>query len=179
MQTATDAARADDAPHLGDARRRVVHERDDELRERGVEALVRPRQVLGRRLVHGDVGQPLAQRRDERRRRVGGGDLRAAAHELGGQRARAGADVEHAHAPADAGEVGEQRREPHRVAAHEVVVRDVEERDVATSSRGVVHVDEQRSSSVDDGDVETGDRVAQREPPVCERSLERRSAVRR
>ena len=76
-------------------------------------------------------GKPPLERRDERRRRVGGGRLGAAPAELGGQRAGAGADVEHALAGVDPGEIGEERREPHGVAAHEVVVggvRDVEHR---------------------------------------------------
>ena len=126
-----DAAWADDAAHLGDTGRRVVHERDDELRERGVERLVRPRELLGRRRLHVDAGQAALERRDERRRGIGGGGVRAAPDELGRQRTGARADVEHALARLDAGEVGEDRREPDGVAAHEVVVcgvRDVEHR---------------------------------------------------
>ena len=166
-----DAARPDDAAHLGDAGRRVVHEVDHELRERGVERPVRPRKLLGaapparRRREAG-----CSQRGDERRRRIGGGDVRAAPGELGGQRAGARADVEHALARRDAGEVGEDRREPHRVPAHEVVVggvRDVEHRpELFTLTRS-------RRVELDDRDVEPGERVAQREPPRGEGALER------
>ena len=82
------------------------------------------RQLLGEGLLDPDLRQPLPHRADERRRRVDRGDRTGAepAHELGRQRAGAAADVEHALAVADAGEVGELRRERHRVAAHEAVV---------------------------------------------------------
>ena len=69
---------------------------------------------------------------DERLRRIDRGDGAGTdpRDELGRQRARATADVDHALAGRDPGEVGELRREQHRVPAHEPVVRvrgDVEE----------------------------------------------------
>ena len=76
----------------------VRHEVDDELRDRGVERVVRKRQVLGRRLIHRDAGESLARRLDERLRRIDGDDrIRAdAPDQLGRERTRAAADVEDA-----------------------------------------------------------------------------------
>ena len=98
---------------------------DDELGERRVERVVLERQLLRRRASHVHAGVPLLRRNDERLRRIGGRDaLRAQPlDELGRQRARPAADVEHPLPGGDSGEVGEPRREQHRVAAHEPVVR--------------------------------------------------------
>ncbi|HEY3190533.1 MAG TPA: hypothetical protein VGJ70_23780, partial [Solirubrobacteraceae bacterium] len=63
-----------------------------------------------------------------RQRRKGGGVDRGdvvladAPGELDGERARAAADVEDPHAGAHAGGIGELRRQPGGIAAHEAVV---------------------------------------------------------
>ena len=102
----------------------VVHEVDDELRQRGVEGIVRPGQRLGARLLQVGAGHPLGARFEERRR-IGARDVvgAEAARELGGQDAGAAADVENALSCLDAGEVSEDGRQLPRVAAHEAVVR--------------------------------------------------------
>ena len=71
------------------------------------------------------------ERGDEGGSRLDRRHLGVAPDELGGQRARSGAHVEDALPRLDAGEVGEERREPRGIAAHELVVgelRDVEHR---------------------------------------------------
>ena len=111
-----------DPAELAHRRARVRHERDDELRERGVEAVVGERQLLCPRLVHLDLREARAQRPGEVRRRLDRDHGRAACQQLARQRAGPGADIEHAVSIAHAGEVREQRREPDRVAAHEIVI---------------------------------------------------------
>jgi hypothetical protein len=102
---------------------------DDELGDRGVERVVRPRKRL---CPPAEVGAWNALgARLEHRRRVDAGDiLRAeAAGELLGEDAGAAADIEDALAGGDPAEVREHRRELAGVAAHEAVVgvaRDVE-----------------------------------------------------
>jgi hypothetical protein len=98
---------------------------DDELRQGCVERSVGKRQLLGGGLLHAHLRIALARRCDER---LGGIDGRYGlrpepCHQLGRERARPAAHVEHALAGTDAGEVGELRREQHRVPAHEAVVR--------------------------------------------------------
>ena len=78
-------------------RRRVGHEGDHELGERGVERLVRPRKLLGRRRRTSTLREPRPQRRDERRRRIGAATTPARrARRAPRERAGARADVEHA-----------------------------------------------------------------------------------
>ena len=96
---------------------------DDELRERGVELLVGERQLLGRRALDRDSRVAFADGVDERLGRIDGrhGFLAEPLDQLRRQRTRSAADVEHAaFRPC---EVGEQRRQRHRVPAHEPVVR--------------------------------------------------------
>ena len=118
-----DAAVAGDARHLAQPCHGIRHEVDDELRERGVELVLCERQLLGRRALDRDSRVAFADGVDERLRRIDGrhGFLAQPPHELGRQRARPATDVEHA--TLGAGEVGEQRRQRHRVPAHEPVVR--------------------------------------------------------
>ena len=98
---------------------------DDELRQRRVERTVGEGQLLGRRLLDGDAGMPLAGGCDERLRRVdrrhrGGAEQ---AHQLGRQRAGPAAHVEHALPGPNARQQGQLGRERDRVATHEPVVR--------------------------------------------------------
>jgi hypothetical protein len=120
-----DAARSSDAPHLAQPRDRVGHEVDDELGERDVELVVLERQLLGRRLLDGHAGVPLARGCHERLGRVGRRDgLRPEPpHQFGRQRAGPAADVERPLSLGDARKVGEERRERLRVPPHEAVVR--------------------------------------------------------
>ena len=111
-----------DPAELTRRRARVRHERDDELRERRIEAVVGEGQLLCSRLVHLELREARAQRPGEGRRRLDHDDGRAACHQLTRQRARPGTDIEHAVSLAHAGEVREQRREPDRVAARKIVV---------------------------------------------------------
>ena len=119
-----DAARVRDAGHLGNPGLGVVHEVDDELRERRVERVVRPRQILGGCALQVGARHPLGARVQQRRgvgaRNVVGAD---AAGELFGQDAGAAADVDDALPGLHPREVGERRRQLARVAAHETVVR--------------------------------------------------------
>ena len=123
-------ARRDDAARPGYTRelthraRRVAQEDDDQLRERGIEARVLPRQLLRRRLAHVEPRKPLA-----KRRRIVGRGLRGrnvlraqSPDELVGQRAGAGAYIERALRRRDAHEIGELLGERRRVAPHEAVV---------------------------------------------------------
>ncbi len=112
------------ARHLAQPGDRVAHEVHDELGEGGVEALVGERQRLGRRLRGLDARQALAQRVDERRRRVDGDHRRGTQtlDQLGAERARPAADVEDPLSGGDAGQVGQLRRERARVAPHEAIV---------------------------------------------------------
>jgi hypothetical protein len=98
---------------------------DDELREGGVESTARERQSLGRRLQNVDTGVPRSGCGHERPGGIDRGDRRGSdpVDELGRQRAGAAADVQHALTCAHSSEVGELRREQHRVPAHEAVVR--------------------------------------------------------
>ena len=119
-----DTALARHASHLPKARDGVGHEVDDELRQGGVECTVVERQLLGRGALHVDPGVPLSRGGDERlrgidrRHRVGPQPR----DELGRERARPGADVEHSLTGGDPREVGQLRGERHRVPAHETVV---------------------------------------------------------
>ena len=119
-----DAVEPGHARHLGQAGDRIRHEVHDELRERGVEAAVRERQLVRRGEVNVDPGIPRPGRGDERLGGIDGRDRVGAepAHELTRQRAGARADVEHRFLVADVGEVGQLRRERRRVPPHEAVV---------------------------------------------------------
>jgi hypothetical protein len=117
-----DAAGSGDARHLRDAAHRIVHEVHDQLRERRVEASVLERELLRRRLADVDAPIALANRVDELRRGIDGGDVRTTPHELRDQRTRPATHIEHALPLLDAGEVGQLRTELHRVPAHEAVV---------------------------------------------------------
>ena len=65
-----DAVGAGHPRHLGQARDRVVHEMDDELRQGRVERVVRERQPFGLGLLHVDIAIAIPYSRDERRGRV-------------------------------------------------------------------------------------------------------------
>ncbi len=134
----------------------VAHERDHQLRERDVEGVVRPGELLRACLTHIEAGESRTQRGGERGRWLRRGHLSAAAHELCGQRTRSGADVERVHPRLEAGEVREHGREPRREAAHELVVCCVR----ASRSCGSIDVYEQRLVQLDDRHVETGDRAS-------------------
>ena len=97
---------------------------DDELCERRVEGVVVEGQVLRGGEPHVHTGVSLARRFDERLRRIGGRHrVRAKPpDQLGRQRTRPAADVDHALAALDAGEVGELRGQLHGKPAHEAVV---------------------------------------------------------
>jgi hypothetical protein len=119
-----DAAGADDASHLADGDLGVCEEAHDELGERGVEGGGRPWQLLGRSLPHLRAGKALGAGEGESRGWI---DRRHplgahATRKLAGQGARPTADVEHALAGLDLGEVRKKRRQPPRVAAHVGVV---------------------------------------------------------
>src|SRR5207237_5793740 len=103
---------------------RVGHEVDYELRERGIEAPVRKRQVLGGRLPDVDAWIALARRSDEGLGRIDGSDSGRpeSRDELSRQCAGPAPDIEHLLASMDSGEVGELRRQLRRVHAHETVV---------------------------------------------------------
>ena len=97
-----------------------------------VERVVRERQLLGRAEPNVDARIAGSRSLDERLRRVDGGDGIGAdaGDELGRQRARPAADIDHPLPGCDPGEIGELSREQHGVASHEPVVRiggDVEE----------------------------------------------------
>ena len=76
-----DAAGARDTCHLANARDRIGHEVDDELRQRSIERVRGKRQLLGGGLLDLDAGMALARSRDERLRWVDGRDV------LGAERA--------------------------------------------------------------------------------------------
>ena len=120
-----DAARPGDPGHLAEAGDRIGHEVDDELGERGIEGAVLERDRLGAGLADVDPREPVADGRDERRRRIERGHvIRADARdELPGQGARPRPDVEDALTGPDPGEVGHLRRQQPREPAHESVVR--------------------------------------------------------
>ena len=133
--------------HLREPGDGVRHEVDDELRDRGVERVVRKRKVLGRRLFHRDAGEALARRLDERLRRIDGGDrVRAdAPDQLGRERTRAAADVEDALPVRDAREVRELRGELDGVDAHKAVIRLGRHREA--------HLEEIYAGSGEDGEM--------------------------
>ena len=87
----------------------IRHEVHDELRERGVEAAVRVRQLVRRAEPDVDARMARTRRGDERLRRIDGRDRvrPEPPDELARQRAGPGADVEHGPLVADAGEVGQ------------------------------------------------------------------------
>ena len=118
------AAGADDSPHLGDTRIRVGHEVHDELRERRIERVGRPRQRLRTADLNVRTGNTLCVGCDKGLGRVDDGDLLRPDQlsERFGQRARPAADVEHAVAPLNARECEQAWREQVRVASHEHVV---------------------------------------------------------
>ena len=93
-----DSVRAGDPRHLSKARHRVAHEVDDELRQRGIEALVLERQLLRCRAGHVHRGVAGAGRCDEPLRGVDGRHaVRTEPRDkLGGQRPGTATDVEHA-----------------------------------------------------------------------------------
>ena len=125
-----DAGRDDPLPprhagHLAQARDRICHEVNDELGEGRVEGPVGKRQLFRRCASHVDAGMALANRRHERLRRLDGGHggRPEPFDQLGGECARAAADVERALPCRHPGEIGELRREQNRIPAHEPVVR--------------------------------------------------------
>ena len=120
-----DTAATGHAAHLAEARRRIAHEVDDELRERRVERAVLERQALRLGPSHVDARIALPRGLDEARRRVDGrhGFCADSAHELARQSAGAAADVEHELRLPDGREVREPRGQRRRVPAHEPVVR--------------------------------------------------------
>jgi hypothetical protein len=91
----------------------VRDEVQDELRERGVERLVRPRQLFRRCLADVCAWDAGGAGREERLGRIGRGDGFHAQviGEYGCERAGAAAHVERAHPGLDPGEVDEERRE--------------------------------------------------------------------
>ena len=119
-----DAVLAGDAGHLAEPGDWIRHEVDDELGQSRVELAIAERELLGGREPNLDAWMALLRRRDERLRRIDRGnvDRPQAADELSGERAGPAADVEHPLAGSDLGEVGELRRERHRVPTHEPVV---------------------------------------------------------
>ena len=118
------AAGADDSPHLGDTRVGVRHEVHDELRERRIERVCRPRQRLRAPGLNVRTGNTLGGGCGERLGRVDGGDLFRPRQlsERFRQRARPAADIEHVLAWLNARECDQAWREPVRVPAHEGVV---------------------------------------------------------
>ena len=64
------AARAGDARHRPHARRRIAHEVDDELREGGIERVIRKRQLLPGAEPNVDARVACTGRLDERFRRI-------------------------------------------------------------------------------------------------------------
>ncbi len=113
------------ARELAERGRSVVDEDDDELRERRVEGAVIPGKVGGGSLLDRGAGEAVAQHLDVVGGRLRGGHARLAdaRGKLLRQRARAAADVEHAHPRGHAREVRERGRKLRRVPAHEPVVR--------------------------------------------------------
>ena len=111
--------------HLGQSGHRVGHEVHHQLGERHVEGGVGERQSLGTSLPHVHLGEPLAGRRHEARRRVDRRDLgRAdAADEFSGERTRPAAHIEDPLLLAYRGEFGELVRQRFGEAAHEAGVR--------------------------------------------------------
>lgn len=120
-----DPAGPRDTRHLGQPRDRICHEVHDELRERGINGGVRERQMLGTGPAHVDARIARRGRGDERLRRVHGrhGLGSDASDQLGRERPRPTADVEHSLAGMDRSEIGQLRGEQDRVPAHEAVVR--------------------------------------------------------
>ena len=97
---------------------------DDELRERGVEGVIRERHLLGRPLSNVDAGVPRPRRGNERLGRVDGRHRVGPqpCDELARERARAAADVEDPLASAHRGEVRQLTGQQARVPTHEAVV---------------------------------------------------------
>jgi CubicO group peptidase (beta-lactamase class C family) len=120
-----DAVLPRDATHLGQSGDGILHEEDDELSQCRIEPACRKRQLLGGPLPDIDSGVPLSDGGDERLGRIDRRDRGRAEplRQLGGERARPASDVEDAFGRLHVGEVGEERRELDRVAAHEPVVR--------------------------------------------------------
>ena len=107
------AAVARHARHLAEPGDGVRHEVHDELREGGVERAVVERQVLRRGALDVDLGVALACRRDEGRRGIDGRHVirSEAADQFCRERAGTTADVEHALARLDAGQIREEGSE--------------------------------------------------------------------
>ena len=61
-----DAVASSHSPHLGQAGDGIRHEVDDQLREGGFEGPICERELLSRRLEHGDTRVPLAGSANER-----------------------------------------------------------------------------------------------------------------
>ena len=118
------AAGPGDPAHLPQPRHRVSHEVNDQLGQRGVEARIGERQLLGGGLLDVHPGQPIPRRVDERRGRFHRADRVSAGpvHQLGRQRTRPAAHVEYPLAAPDPGQVSELRRERLGVPAHETHV---------------------------------------------------------
>ena len=67
------AARSGHAGHFAESFDRCSHEVNDELRQRGVEVVVRERELLGSRMPHIDSWVAFSGSRDERHRGVDSG----------------------------------------------------------------------------------------------------------
>ena len=113
------AARPRHPAHLAQPLDGVGHEVHDQLGQGGVEAVVGEGQLLGGAGAHVDLREACGGGRDERWRRVDRGHrVRAEpADQLGGQRARPAADVQHplsgvhaAHASANSAASGSENR---------------------------------------------------------------------
>ena len=97
---------------------------DDQLCQGSVELAIGKRQLLGRGDAYVDPRMALAGCGNEWFRRIDRRDgcCSETPDQLGRQRARAAADVEHTVARRDSAEVRERRRQPNGVAAHEAVI---------------------------------------------------------
>jgi hypothetical protein len=119
-----DTACTGHASHLAEPADRVGHEVDDELRESGVELIVRERQLLRRGQSDVDARVPFGRGGRELSRGIDRGDCFGAdaPHELRRQGAGPAADVDDVLARFNAGKVRQLRCEWSRIAAHEAVV---------------------------------------------------------
>ena len=119
------ASRSDDPAHLAQPRYWVLHEMNDELGERRIEAIAVERELLGAGLLHLDIRVALTVGLHEQCRRIDGGNVISAEHadETRRQRPRTGADVERRLAGAHVGELEHRCHELHRVATDQPVVR--------------------------------------------------------
>ena len=125
MHEATVPPGTDDPAHLCDARLCIGHEVDDELRERCVEAVVRPRERFCAAEAYVRPGHSLRAGTDELLGRIDGRKL-SGVEEIGkcaSQRAGPAADIEHSCILPDVGKPDQRRRKANGVPAHVAVVR--------------------------------------------------------